>query len=1044
MIAGPAERVVAAVQTLLAQAQAATTSGADPELPFRDGALVSRIVARGHGTDFDGGELVDAHGHFLLGIERHLRAAADAHREYELARLAYMSAKARTLARLAAFASATVKRTLLIDGDDTEVCQALSELQSEDAACTARLRAALEPYVEVARWISRVRSGVAGTEPDIAVDVEGARLLRSAALAHSVQLVEAVRLARLADTYPAPPGEASTRRTLADSLALQRRWQEAIEVLADLRVEDPADGEVIARLAHAYLELDRWPEGRQLFVDALHDPLEPGDVQLLRELVPLAYSAHDPEADTWRQHLVALDPGADPFAGMPAPTDMGGPQTPLLAAFHDGELQVDPDWTELPPDEQRAHMTAAIIAGSPEGQQLLLQLLEDDAPLAQRVLALLGLRVLTPQQAQARAHFTAGEEHFAARRFAEAQREYEAALELDPEHVEAATYLADTWYRRGAYHRAQAFFEESLAIRPTAMAYRFLGDSLHHGGHGARRARESYRRALQLDPGYAGARMALAALEESPDEPISAEEPAPVSVREPAAPSAAPSGETPPGTAQSSPLADALDATGRVGDRVLAGFVRMAGPDHIGIAHVVDDDEQFAAWLAGASPREIAQALMLAVTVSFQYQAKDRDVSRWKLWVRRELAMAEALPHSYGPADDPMELGRDRHLADALRALAEVRENEGSLGEARSLYERAVAHLDAEERARESAGLTHEAEFDRLFSATSVRGNFLEHLATVCQRLGDTEAATEYRQEAGRLNQARPTTEAEVDALLAGGRVAMREGEVDRALGTFQHALYLAEDEDPDPLVPRMLTTALNGLGEAYRTIGAVRAALGHFDRARRLNEGTGNSDRLAFDHRSIARILEDRPALGADSFGDALHHLEQALVYASLADPAGDAFVWTASDGVRYRVIAPDRAWPTLLQIAGLLQRRGDDQAAVQYLEIAARIADVVRDGVVEEQQRIAVRNEQVQAFADLTSARIRLARRGEPDAAEHARAAWLANESVRARTFLDVLGDTSLTPPPSVPAELVNREHQLLLRRRELRESHGRGADF
>jgi tetratricopeptide (TPR) repeat protein len=863
-----------------------------------------------------------------------------------------------------------------------------------------------------------------------------------------------LRWARLADNRP-PAEDTSARHRLADSLILSRRWQPAAEVLEELHAQNPVDRDAIAGLARVYAELDRWSEGRALLIEALHDPLEAGDVPVLRRLVNLAYLVGDADAEIWRQRLVVLDPDADPLAGLPASADAPERATPLLAVFHEGELQLHPDWVQLPADEQRAQMTAAVIAGSPNGNEILHKLLEDDPPLAQRVLALLGHRVVSPEQEQAEGHFSAAEAYFVNRQFVEAQREYEAALQLDPEHVEAATYLGDTWYRRGAFHLAQAFFEESLAIRPTPQAYRFLGDSLWHGGHGARRAREAYLQALKLDPNYAGAREALAVLKEAPDEQLPETEP---DSGEPAAPNVSPPMETPVETARRRrprrprlrrrrppALAAELEETGSAGDRLLADHVRMVGSEKARLVEVIDDDQRFAAWLARATPPELVQATMLAVSVGFQYEVKDRDVGRWTLWVRRQLAMAEALPPDYGPADDPMGLGRDRRLADAISGLAQVRENEGLLGEARSLYERALTHLDAEEGAREREGLGGEAEFDRLFSPTSVRGSILRRLAAVCRRLGDDDAAVRYGRQAGRLDDARPTSEAEVSRFLAWGDAAFQAGQLDDALGTFQHALYVAEDEDPNPLVPRILTHALNSLGEAYRLTGAVRAALGCFDRARRLNEGTGNSDRLAYDHRAIARVLEDRPALGATGgLGDARYHLEQALVYASVPDAGSDVFTWTASDGMRRRVAAPDRAWPTLLQLAALLQRHDDDEAAVEYLEVAISIADAVRAGVVEEQHRIAVRKEQVQAFADLTSARIRLTQRGGPESTAHAKAAWLATESMRARTFLDALGDAELTPPPNVPAELIDRERELLRRRRELRESGRSDAGF
>lgn len=1043
--AGPPELVVAAVRTLLSRARASAGSPDDEVTPFTSGALLAGIVARGHGTDFEGGHLAEAHGRFLMGLEKHLAAPTIAHRHYELARLAYLNANSRALTRLAALASATVKRSLLAEADGAEVHEALYELRQDGPTTVEVLQESLGPYVELATWIARFKSGSPVAFENV-VDLEGAEMLRAAALDSWEQLETAMTLARLADTVGLGGTDSSTRQRLAERLSLRRRWHDAAGILAELHAEDPGDADVLQKLATALNELDQWPRARELLIGAMHDPPVSSDVPVLRQLVLLAYSAREEDAPMWRDRLVALDPDADPMAGL-LPPDASELCVGLMATFRDGNLQIDPDLLELPGDEQTAHMSAAMVAGSPDGDTILHQLLEQDPPLAQRVLALLGLRAVSPERARAEEHFNGAEEDFRARRFEEAQRGYEAALELDPQYVEAATYLGDTWYRRGDFHIAQAFFEESLAIQPTAEAYRYLGDSLLHGGHGAARARAAYRQALKINPGYAGARATLAALEAPADDPRP-EEKSWSADDLPIAPAQGTTIEAPPRLAPQSPdtttasssLAEALESTGRVGDGVLAGYVRMMGDKGAGFVEAIDDDERFAAWLAAAGSEEIVRALMLAVTVSFQYQVKDRDAARGGLWVRRQLSMAEVLPTEYGPSDDPMQLGRDRHLADALSSLGDVREDEGLLGETRSLYESALAHLDAEDIARERAGLVGEAEFDRLFSSTSVRSNVLARLASVCRRLGDEDAANRHGRAARDLDEARPTTEAEVDAFVGGGHAALHDGRLNDALGSFQHALYMTQDEDPDPLVPRTITKALNGLGDGYVAVGAIRAALACFDRARSLNERTGNSDRLAFDHRAIARVLEVRPTLGSDGFGDARHHLEQALKYASVPDTVGDALTWTDSDGERFRITSPDRSWPTLLQLASCLSGVGDDSAAVGFLEIATQLADAVRAGVVEEQQRIAVRREQVRAFADLTSARVRLALQGGPDSGTHARAAWVANESVRARTFLDALGDVPLRPPPNVSRRLVDRERELLGRRQSLRVS-GRG---
>ena len=439
-----------------------------------------------------GGALTEAHAQFRLGLDQHLDSPHRAFRAYELARLAYADRGATALSRLAGVGAASVSSTLIDDGDRSQVDERLA------LAGDQTLTEAFEAYAAVLCWL-------AGTGEMPAVEgAEGARLLRQAALRFSGEdATVALKVARFADGI-APEVEALdalARRFVGDS-----RWDAAIEALEELQAADAVNPVWAVRLAGAYAEADRWPEARALLLRF------PGSPEALRALIVLGVGRNDPEVDAWREQLQALDPASDPLSGMPeepASRRNTAPQR-LAASFADGALSVSDDFFALPVDERAAHSMAAILAGSPDGREQFERLLVDDPPLAERVARLLGIRIRSAAQLQAEERFRAGEEHFGARRYAEAEREYAAALALDSEHVLAATYLGDTHYQRAQFHLAQAFFEEALAIEPTPIAHRFRGDALLKGGHGARRARAAYEAALALDPNYRGAREALA------------------------------------------------------------------------------------------------------------------------------------------------------------------------------------------------------------------------------------------------------------------------------------------------------------------------------------------------------------------------------------------------------------------------------------------------------------------------------------------------------------------------------------------------------
>lgn len=98
---------------------------------------------------------------------------------------------------------------------------------------------------------------------------------------------------------------------------------------------------------------------------------------------------------------------------------------------------------------------------------------------------------------------------FGQREYRAAIAEYQEAIRLDPEFHLAHLSLGDAYYMLGEYHVAIAHFTESIAIRPTAQAYRFLGDAIRDSGGDLRRVERCYEDALAVDPEYGGARAAL-------------------------------------------------------------------------------------------------------------------------------------------------------------------------------------------------------------------------------------------------------------------------------------------------------------------------------------------------------------------------------------------------------------------------------------------------------------------------------------------------------------------------------------------------------
>ncbi|WP_461058924.1 CHAT domain-containing protein [Streptomyces pseudoechinosporeus] len=1015
-----------------------------------------------------GWDLFKAHGHFIVGAAQPPTARWQAHRAYRLAADEYAagrSGRARGLAVLASFAAAVAGSDAGGTKDVRPAFDRLAEVEPEAAAELERALAETGKILGAGR-ASAVRKHSARTDTADREDVVGgsaagppgrttlerAEHLQKEALRLADSLERAVERAREADRLLAGLDRPPTAMTaLVGELTRREAWRDALRVLDDQHRAAPQDKEIVHRMARCHAQLGDWPKARELLTELMGYRAgkrvgiqHMATLQVLCDLAVALGHDHGPEWEKWVKELEVGVPFTAMFEGGPERRTPRKPRTAVHMERRgaDGYLGFNPgvDFRALSEKEHQAHLMAAIAAWLPERERagLLRDFAKRDPDGTAEVASLAKRNV-------AEEHFRRGERHFEAGRLDQAQREYETAIEQDPDHADAWCCLGVVLRYRGQHHLAQAHSEESLAIEPTAHGHGLLAQCLLSTGAGPRRAREQFAKALELDPAEGLIREALAKLDEQqPAWPFS----------RPGSLDATPDrqdyilglamflGPVAPVDPSRRPSAPPPDLAG-CGDALLAA-VRNNEPG--GFVHVADDELRAAAWIAAADPHRLVRATLQAYFIAEHYRHKDRDVDRWKLWTQRMLRLAQALPEDLAPHPSRLGLGRDRLLAYAFSAVADVRIADHQLPEAQACLQRARDLLLADEAERRRTG-EGVAEYDRLFAPRSVLASMLRRLATVCRRLGDRMAALTYAHEAQRAQEDRPTTRTEVEKYVAAGRRALRQGKSDFGMGAFQEAVRLAEDENPHLIVPVTQINAIVALGRARHVMGMHRSALACFARARQLEEQTGMSRRATGCHLDIARVLRARPDIAEALGGDARHHAEQELLLASVRDETGagggDPLCWTASDGVRYRVTKAEEAGPALLELAGLLEESGEDDTAVRLLMMVTHVADLLRANAADADQRIAIQNEQIGSFAELTRIHFRRAD-GDGDA-DAFRQAWAAHEAMRARTFLDALGEAELTMPTDVPAGLVRREAALLARRAGLRAWTGeRSPEF
>lgn len=476
---------------------------------------------------------------------------------------------------------------------------------------------------------------------------------------------------------------------------------------------------------------------------------------------------------------------------------------------------------------------------------------------------------------------------------------------------------------------------------------------------------------------------------------------------------------------------------GSVGDALLSKC--RANPSLAGFFRdgLADRPGAWEPWLAATEPDGREPVIVAAGALSMCYRDQDRDIEAALFWAETELRLARTLPSWFAPRHSRVGLGRDEYIGVALMGLAELETACGAVERAYDLLREAERHFEAEQNVRDRDGVTERPAAQRILGIGDDRAGLYRKLARSAWLVGDEDEARRYYGLAIDHRNDDPNVHTEIDELILKGRFHLDMGRPDTALRHFQEALALAESDEVQYQPDQVVSNAYRHLAQACNDIGTPRAALAMLDKARSVISGNGKQGPLALIETTVAQVLRGSPRLG-----DALQHYLRALECHSMPAAPGDPHTWAAADGRRWRIADFDDAWPILLAAAELREERQQLAEACELLEVATGIAEEVRSGAVDETSRIAVQDQRSEALVAL--ARTQLARARESSSPELADAAWRTVETLRARTFLDMVGDTALTPPADVPVDLAERETALLDRRHRLRTKTGRNAEF
>lgn len=449
-------------------------------------------------------------------------------------------------------------------------------------------------------------------------------------------------------------------------------------------------------------------------------------------------------------------------------------------------------------------------------------------------------------------------------------------------------------------------------------------------------------------------------------------------------------------------------------------------------------DDQVAIVEQHVSIEDYFRVILLLITIEFNFKEKDRRPNEALKLATLRYRLTTMLPEKWDP-NTALGLSPTRMQADALASLGSLLVESGELSGGLDYLNLAEEAYAKDEHERTRLGITWESEYDRVMSRQDVRAVLYENMATVYRQVGDEEKAQMYLARAYELDRRRPTTDVQVDRLVAAGAGAVERGDFDDGLRALHQALDLAVSDQANQITTRQVVTVCHHLGEAHARLRLYRGALRYHQRALELNRESGYLERMAHDHLSIARILAARPDLG-----DSLEHYEDALQCVSVPAQAGEPFTWSAADGTVFRVQEPELAWQSA-QGAGVVQteRKAYPQAE-QSLALAVELSEVVRGNIAEDEYRMGWHATRLDAYDAMIRLQVqRVIHRGDgDDVAENAAStAWHYVERARSRGFLDLLGESSIHPPFGVPSELMVREQELIERVRALSASTSPG---
>ncbi len=270
-----------------------------------------------------------------------------------------------------------------------------------------------------------------------------------------------------------------------------------------------------------------------------------------------------------------------------------------------------------------------------------------------------------------------------------------------------------------------------------------------------------------------------------------------------------------------------------------------------------------------------------------------------------------------------------------------------------------------------------------------MEANIMLNLGALYEQATEYEVALEYYEQALAIVRQVGDKPREGAALIQCGRLYDLLGDSDCAIAALGQALAVF-DSIHDYRVPY----ALMALGEVYRTRGEGATARGYYERALPLTE---------------TRELEHMHG-----------YLLAAL--AELAQNAGDP---RAARDLAARALQRNREAKTLMLVASVERKQGDLLASHDHLAAALADVELVREGALNDQLRVAILGASRNVFESMISLCFEMHAKW-PTKGYDAEALY-TSERARARSLMEALVETREGIRKGIPPDLLDREQRV-----------------